>query len=243
MSQPTRGGDRADREDPPAGSPVSTDGADESVVERMAEPVARRLADVRGWCRRRPAICAVLGFLLLVGGGLLFLSATGERNLFLAVLIAVVSAGVGAVGLLLLNEPVSQYLRQPQNRNRGRWLGFGGLAAGLAVVWLAILVASPALAVVGAVIVLMALLAINALLLSGTAQTMNLFRLGGLGLLVIAPILIWIGDGVDLLSIIGVVVWIVGLVLFKVGLPPWIDEEAQRRRVSVSVASATAGSS
>jgi lysophospholipase L1-like esterase len=202
----------------------------------MVDDGRGRLADLRGWCDGRPGICAAAGAALLAVGGFLFRAATGERNLFVSILLAVVGAAVGAFGLLLVNEPIASFVRDPANRRRGLRLGLLGLALGLAVMVVAVLVGSSALAIVGAVVVLLALLAVNAWLVSGDLQTSSTFLVVGLVLLVVGPLLGWLGTGFDPWMVLGLVTWTIGVVLFKVGLPPWIDAELARRRVPVAVA-------
>ncbi|MGH1490942.1 MAG: SGNH/GDSL hydrolase family protein [Acidimicrobiales bacterium] len=185
------------------------------------------------WCEAHPLLCIVAGFGLLVLGGLSFLAATGQRSLPVAILLALAGPLVGAFGLLILNEPISRYATE--NPSRGRWIGILGLAAGAGLVWLAIARRSPTLAVVGAVVVLLGLLAINARLLVGANKNPGLLLLAGVVLLLVAPIMAWIGDGIDPWSIAAVVPWVVGLVLFKVGLPPWIDRQRDTRRVAITI--------
>ena len=201
--------------------------------DRSGGPISARVDRIRAWCRRRPARCSAIGFGLLVAGGLVFLNATGQRSVGIALLFALAAAVVGAIGLLLLNEPIAAYVAS--NPARGRNAGFLGLVMGAVVVAVAVWVASPALAVVGFVIILFALLALNAWLLAK-----SLFRhslLLGLGqiLLIAVPLLVWFGDGVDVWSIVAAGLWPLGLVLFKIGLPRWIDEQLDQRRRIVTV--------
>ena len=203
-----------------------------------ANAVERRLRDMRSWCRQRPLLCVAAGFVLLVAGGLAFLAATGQRGLALPILLALGGALTGAIGLLLLNEPVSAAVGAKPRL--GRLAGAVALVAGLALVWFAISARSPILVVVGSVVVLLGLLAVNAVLLAGSGTTGMLFFALGTGLLVAGPVLIWIGDGVDGLSIIGAVAWTIGLVLFKVGLPPWIDVDPPTRRTPATLVSVAA---
>lgn len=205
----------------------------ETVTEPPAAGGPLPLAGLRGWCLARPTRCVVAGFLLLVAGGRSFLAATGQRSVGLSILLALGGALIGAIGLLLLNEPVAGYVKA--HPRRGRLIGVLTLVVGFVVVWFAIGIESPILAVVGAVIVLLALLAINAWLLVGGVAKGGLLLTAGLIGLIASPALVWFGDGVDGWSIAAVPIWVVGLVLFKVGLPPWIDRRRIERRMTVTV--------
>ncbi len=216
----------------------SESGTTAPMAQGIGAPMARRLENLRGWCRDHPKRCLAAGFVLLTIGGLLFLAATGRRSLGIAVLLALIAPLVGALGLLLINEPISGYVRA--NIDRGRRLGVIGFAAGLGVVGIAVAIESPLLAVVGTVVVLLALLAINAWLLAGSRSNHTLLLVGGLVLLVMAPIMVWVGDGLDGMSIAAVVPWVAGLVLFKVGLPPWIDADIPGRRLAATIVSVVA---
>ncbi len=185
------------------------------------------------WCMKHPLLCTVLGFVLVVLGGLSFLAATGKRSLTVAILLALAGPLIGAFGLLVLNEPISRYVRA--NPGRGRLIGVVGGLVGAAVIWGAIALRWPILAVVGSVVVLLALLAINARLLESGSRNPGLVLFVGTILMLLAPVMVWIGDGVDPLSIMAVLPWVIGLVLFKVGLPPWIDRHRDTRRKSITV--------
>ncbi len=202
------------------------------IAPRLGGEAPSRMDLLRDWCRRRPVMCILLGFGLLVAGGVLFLTATGQRSVGIAVLFALVAAFIGAVGLLLLNEPIASYVRP--RPTSGRNFGALGLVIAFLVVGLAIRVESPTLAIVGIVFVLLSLLALNAWLLAKSEVRHSLLLGAGQVLLIGAPLLMWIGDGVDRWSIFAVIPWVLGLVLFKIGLPRWIDEElAERRRMVV----------
>lgn len=153
----------------------------------MVATVARRLGTIQDWCRANPTLCAAVGILLLVVGGLVFRSSTSVRNLFVAVLVALASAAIGGFGLLLVNEPVSAYV--DQNRPRAIRAGFALLALGLAAVALAIFLASSVGVIVAAVVVLVALLVINAWLI-GDDRTAIEFLGPGLGLVVLATLVV-----------------------------------------------------
>lgn len=206
--------------------------------DRFGEPIVRQMENLRGWCRTNPIKCLLAGFVLLTFGGLAFLAATGIRSLGLAVLVALAGALIGAFGLLVVNEPVRRFIAA--DLGRGRLLGIAGLVAGAIVVAVAIAIESPLLAIIGMVVVLVALLAINAWLLEGSRRNHTLLLVVGLILLAVAPILVWVGDGVDALSLAAAVPWVLGLVLFKVGLPPWIDADRLSRRLAVSINSVLA---
>lgn len=217
--------------DADAATAVIDDGPGSSngfAATRLGGRASSRVDLMRDWCRRRPAMCIAVGFAILVGGGLLFLNATGQRSIGLAVLQAGAAALVGAIGLLLLNEPIVRYVRP--NPRRGLVVGILGFVAGLFVVWLAIAIESPLLAIIGVVAVLLALLALNAWLLRRSEVRHSLLLGLGQLLLIGAPLLMWLGDGVDRWAILAVVPWVVGLVLFKIGLPRWIDEQRVERR-------------
>ncbi len=210
--------------------------ADE-IDEGMVAAMARRLGTLQEWCRANPALCALAGIVLLVIGGLVFQSATGIRNLFVAVLVALIAAGLGGFGLLLVNEPVTSYV--VQNRPRAIRAGFALLVLGLAAVALAIVIASSVGVILAAVVVLIALLVINAWLV-GDHRTAIEFLGPGLGLLALATLVIWSGDGLDRWSLLGLGLWVLGLVFVKVGLPPWIDVDRAGRRVPAILGSVAA---
>ncbi len=199
--------------------------------------MARRLGSVRQRCRENPVLCGLFGVLLLVVGGVVFRSSTSIRNLFVGVLVALISAGIGGFGLLLVNEPVQMLVDRDRARRQGRAIlaGIGLLILGLAGVALAVWAASSLGAIVAAVVVLVALLIINAWLV-GDDRTAIEFLGPGLALLVMATLVIWTGDGLDRWSLLGIGLWLLGLVFVKVGLPPWIDADLEGRRVPALVA-------
>ncbi|MEM7274874.1 MAG: SGNH/GDSL hydrolase family protein [Actinomycetota bacterium] len=203
-----------------------------------------RLADLAAWCRERPLVCGLAGFALLVAGGWVFLQATGVRSIGYAVVLAILSAVIGGFGLLLLNEPIAHFVGRPGNRRLGQLLGAGGVVGGIVVAAVAVWLASPVIALIGSVLIILGLLAVYAgLVLRGDANP-GRWLIGGLVLLVAVPVLLWIADGVDGWSIAAAVVWVAGLVSFKIGLGPWIDQAEdpirERNDVAVTAVAATA---
>ena len=173
------------------------------------------------WCRDNPWLCALLGIALTVIGGLLFLRSTTERELAVSILWAVLGAGIGAVGLLMINELVAAFVAD--DPGQGRWYAVAAAAVGVLGVVLAVSAGASWLAIVAAAPVLLALLAANALLVTATPALRRRLLWPGLGLLVVGVLVGLWGDGLDIRSLIGLGVWTIGLVLFKVGFPAWID--------------------
>jgi lysophospholipase L1-like esterase len=215
----------AGSDDAPDDAPV--DGQGRGPDDGPVDGTGRSLEIIRAWCRRYPWPSVVGGSLLLVVGGLLFRSATVERNLFPAILLAVVSAGVGAFGLLVVNEPVRALVER--DRRLGLRVGPLVLAVGLVGVVVAVLAASSIGVIVAAVVVLVGLLFVNAWLVGDPSVAVG-FLGPGVALLVVGVLIGWTGDGLDGRAVLGIVVWTLGLVLFKVGLPGWMDAERARRR-------------
>lgn len=203
----------------------------------MASVMARQLGSIRDRCRQNPWLCGLVGAALLIVGGLVFLSATGIRNLFVGILVALVAAAIGGFGLLLVNEPISTLVGR--DRPRAIRIGLVVLVVGLAAVALAVFLESSPAVIVAAVVVLVALLTINAWLV-GDDRTAIEFLGPGLALLAMATLVIWTGDGLDGWSLLGVGLWVLGLVFVKVGLPPWIDVDRAGRRTIALLGSVVA---
>ncbi|MEM9564646.1 MAG: SGNH/GDSL hydrolase family protein [Actinomycetota bacterium] len=199
----------------------------------MSDALAERMRGLRLRCAANPGVCWLIGFGMLVVGGVVFRSSTSVRNLFVAVLVALAAAALGGFGLLLINEPIRAFV--DAGRGRAIRVGFGLLLAGLLAVAAAVWVGTSIGVIVAAVVVLVALLIINAWLV-GDDRTAVEFLGPGLALLVLATLVIWAGDGLDAFALIGVGLWVLGLVFVKVGLPPWIDADLDRRRVPALVA-------
>ncbi len=199
----------------------------------MGGALVRGMRDLRSRCEANPRLCGLIGFVLLVVGGVVFRSSTSVRNLFVAVLVAIAAAALGGFGLLLVNEPVRAFVAS--DRGRAIRAGSGLLLAGLVAVAVAVSVGTSIGVIVAAVVVLVALLTVNAWLV-GDDRTAVEFLGPGLALLALATLVIWGGDGLDVFAVIGLGLWVLGLVFVKAGLPPWIDADLERRRVPALVA-------
>lgn len=203
------------------------EGTTAETSDGMASAMVRRVGSIQDWCRQNPWLCGLFGAALLIVGGLVFLSATGIRNLFVGILVALAAAAIGGFGLLLINEPISTLV--DRNRPRAIRIGFALLFIGLAAIALAVLVESSPAVIVAAVVVLVGLLTINSWLV-GDDRTAIEFLGPGLVLLAMATMVVWTGDGLDRWSLLGIGLWVLGLVFVKVGLPPWIDADRSGRR-------------
>lgn len=212
---------------------IDEGGAATDEGQGLTAMAARTMGDIRARCEENPVLCGLIGAGLLVIGGVLFRSSTSIRNLFIAVLVALISAAVGGFGLLLVNEPVR--LLVARDRGRAIVAGLGLLVLGLVGVALAVWAGSSLGVIVAAVVVLVALLVINAWLVGDDGTAID-FLGPGLGLLVLGTLVIWGGDGLDGFSMIGIALWVLGLVFVKAGLPPWIDADRSARRVPALVA-------
>ncbi|MEM9653726.1 MAG: SGNH/GDSL hydrolase family protein, partial [Actinomycetota bacterium] len=193
-------------------------------------------------CRRHPVICGGIGFLLLVAGGLIFLFATSQRAVWTSVLFAIAGALVGSLGLLFLNELIRHYVTGPGNRTLGQIAGMLLLVIAAGAIWFAIQSESPLIAIVGSVILILGLLFLFAALSDVGQANPTMFTIAGLALMALAVLLLVLTDGATVVAAVAIGVGVLGLVVFKIGLGPFIDrsDDPKRERIDVTVAAAAA---
>lgn len=204
------------------------DGEEEPDGEATAEgPVTSRVEAMMEWSSRKPALAALGGvFLVLIGGVLFRWSTANVRDLFLVVLLTILSALIGAAGLLMIYEPIRD--RVEADPITGLRRGLVVLVVGSVAAVVALLAGWSLGVIAAAVVVLIGLLALNAFLTTDRALALEVLG-PGLALLLVGTLLAWTGNGLDGWSLGGLVAGVVGLILFKVGLPAWIDVVESRK--------------
>jgi lysophospholipase L1-like esterase len=128
----------------------------------------------------------------------------------------------------MVHELIETWMERLGQRRVGGLVGIAAIAAGGIISWVGVGLELSPLVAVGMIVLILGLLPVNIWLGTSSIAAPVVWLAAGLVAMVVAVVLVRVGDGADRLSLAGGVVWLGGLVAFKLGLGPWLVGPGER---------------